>query len=88
MVRNLPDIVEIKVHCFDLISFQLYILWGFFFPGETIMNRFNQPSGHRTPLFTRTPHLGISKHDLERDSGFSGLIHLHCSETSTPFKVL
>ncbi|XP_030615004.1 CLOCK-interacting pacemaker a [Archocentrus centrarchus] len=35
------------------------------------MNRFNQPSSHRTPLFTRTSHLGISKHDLERDSGFS-----------------
>lgn len=35
------------------------------------MSSFSRPDRHRTPLFTRTPHLGTSKHDLERDSGFS-----------------
>lgn len=35
------------------------------------MNRFNQPSRHRTPPFTGVTHLGASRPDLERDSGFS-----------------
>lgn len=35
------------------------------------MSSFSRPDRHRTPPFTRVPHLGMSKHDLERDSGFS-----------------
>ncbi|TMS21769.1 CLOCK-interacting pacemaker [Larimichthys crocea] len=35
------------------------------------MSSFSRPDRHRTPLFTRATHLGASKHDLERDSGFS-----------------
>ncbi|XP_041827932.1 CLOCK-interacting pacemaker a [Melanotaenia boesemani] len=35
------------------------------------MSGFSRPDAHRTPPFTRTPHPGLSKHDLERDSGFS-----------------
>ncbi|XP_070698291.1 CLOCK-interacting pacemaker a [Pempheris klunzingeri] len=35
------------------------------------MNSFSKPNRHRTPLFTRATHLGASKPDLERDSGFS-----------------
>lgn len=35
------------------------------------MSSFSRPDRHRTPPFTRAPHLGMSKHDLERDSGFS-----------------
>ncbi|KAE8289867.1 CLOCK-interacting pacemaker CLOCK-interacting circadian protein [Larimichthys crocea] len=38
---------------------------------ETNMSSFSRPDRHRTPLFTRATHLGASKHDLERDSGFS-----------------
>lgn len=35
------------------------------------MSSFNRPDRHRTPSFTRVTHLGASKSDLERDSGFS-----------------
>ncbi|KAM9341434.1 CLOCK-interacting pacemaker a [Symphorus nematophorus] len=35
------------------------------------MNSFSRPDRHRTPSFTRVTHLGASKPDLERDSGFS-----------------
>ncbi|KAM7402989.1 hypothetical protein PAMA_003763 [Pampus argenteus] len=35
------------------------------------MSGFRRPDRHRTPSFTRTPQLGTSKPDLERDSGFS-----------------
>ncbi|KAI3367745.1 hypothetical protein L3Q82_026588 [Scortum barcoo] len=35
------------------------------------MNRFYQPSRHRTPPFSGVTHLGTSRPDLERDSGFS-----------------
>lgn len=35
------------------------------------MSSFSRPDRHRTLPFTRAHHLGISKHDLERDSGFS-----------------
>ncbi|XP_069571011.1 CLOCK-interacting pacemaker a isoform X2 [Brachyistius frenatus] len=38
---------------------------------ETSMSSFSRPDRRRTQTFTRSPHLGISKHDLERDSGFS-----------------
>lgn len=42
------------------------------------MNGFSKPGAHGVPHFTRTSLLGLSKHDLERDSGFSGLINPHC----------
>lgn len=35
------------------------------------MSSFSRPNRHRTPSFTRATHLGASKADLERDSGFS-----------------
>uniref|UniRef100_A0A1A8JIB3 CLOCK-interacting pacemaker a n=1 Tax=Nothobranchius kuhntae TaxID=321403 RepID=A0A1A8JIB3_NOTKU len=35
------------------------------------MSGFSKPGAHRVPQFTRASLLGISKHDLERDSGFS-----------------
>uniref|UniRef100_A0A1A7XGQ1 CLOCK-interacting pacemaker a n=1 Tax=Iconisemion striatum TaxID=60296 RepID=A0A1A7XGQ1_9TELE len=35
------------------------------------MSNFSKPGAHRLPQFTRASLLGISKHDLERDSGFS-----------------
>nr|XP_046269491.1 CLOCK-interacting pacemaker a isoform X2 [Scatophagus argus]XP_046269492.1 CLOCK-interacting pacemaker a isoform X2 [Scatophagus argus] len=35
------------------------------------MSGFSRPNRHRTPTFTRATHLGASKPDLERDSGFS-----------------
>lgn len=35
------------------------------------MSGFSRPDRHRTALFTGGSHLGMSKHDLERDSGFS-----------------
>ncbi|XP_059209585.1 LOW QUALITY PROTEIN: CLOCK-interacting pacemaker a [Centropristis striata] len=35
------------------------------------MSGFSRPYRHRTPSFTRATHLGASKSDLERDSGFS-----------------
>lgn len=35
------------------------------------MSSFSRPDRHRTPSFTRSTHLGASKSDLERDSGFS-----------------
>lgn len=35
------------------------------------MSGFTRPDRHRTPSFTRATHLGASKSDLERDSGFS-----------------
>ncbi|XP_035530238.1 CLOCK-interacting pacemaker a isoform X1 [Morone saxatilis] len=35
------------------------------------MSSFSRPARHRTPPFTRATHLGASKPDLERDSGFS-----------------
>ncbi|XP_067470133.1 CLOCK-interacting pacemaker a [Thunnus thynnus] len=35
------------------------------------MSGFRRPDRHRTPPFTRATHLGTSKHDLDRDSGFS-----------------
>lgn len=35
------------------------------------MSGFSRPNRHRTPPFTRAIHLGMSKPDLERDSGFS-----------------
>ncbi|XP_071780318.2 CLOCK-interacting pacemaker a [Centroberyx gerrardi] len=35
------------------------------------MSSFSKPEGHRRPPFTRATHLGISKPELERDSGFS-----------------
>ncbi|XP_017273496.1 CLOCK-interacting pacemaker a [Kryptolebias marmoratus] len=35
------------------------------------MNGFSKPRAHGVPQFTRTSLLGLSKHDLERDSGFS-----------------
>ncbi|XP_023273099.1 CLOCK-interacting pacemaker-like [Seriola lalandi dorsalis] len=38
---------------------------------ETRMSSFSRPDRHRTPAFTRATHLGTSKPDLERDSGFS-----------------
>lgn len=49
---------------------------GYLFSGkgrieETNMSGFSRPDRHRIPSFTRTTHLGASKSDLERDSGFS-----------------
>ncbi|XP_019940169.2 CLOCK-interacting pacemaker a isoform X1 [Paralichthys olivaceus] len=42
------------------------------FPSEKAnMSRFSRPGRHGTPVFTRATHLGTSKPDLERDSGFS-----------------
>lgn len=38
---------------------------------EANMSGFTRPDRHRTPSFTRATHLGASKSDLERDSGFS-----------------
>ncbi|XP_018545721.1 LOW QUALITY PROTEIN: CLOCK-interacting pacemaker a [Lates calcarifer] len=38
---------------------------------ERSMSSFIRPDRHRTPAFTRATHLGTSKPDLERDSGFS-----------------
>lgn len=38
---------------------------------ETNMSSFSRPDRHRTPSFTRATHLGASKSDMERDSGFS-----------------
>lgn len=35
------------------------------------MNGFGRPDRHRIPSFTMATHLGASKSDLERDSGFS-----------------
>ncbi|XP_037550704.1 CLOCK-interacting pacemaker a [Nematolebias whitei] len=35
------------------------------------MNGFSKPGAHGVPRFTRTSLLGLSNHDLERDSGFS-----------------
>uniref|UniRef100_UPI0037E70377 CLOCK-interacting pacemaker a n=1 Tax=Semicossyphus pulcher TaxID=241346 RepID=UPI0037E70377 len=35
------------------------------------MNSFSRPNRHRTAPFARVTHLGASKPDLERDSGFS-----------------
>ncbi|XP_063765725.1 CLOCK-interacting pacemaker a isoform X2 [Eleginops maclovinus] len=35
------------------------------------MSSFSRPDRHKTPSFTRATHLGASKSDLERDSGFS-----------------
>ncbi|XP_038585076.1 CLOCK-interacting pacemaker a [Micropterus salmoides] len=35
------------------------------------MSSFSRPGRHRTPPFTRATHIGVSKSDLERDSGFS-----------------
>ncbi|XP_068194955.1 CLOCK-interacting pacemaker a [Antennarius striatus] len=35
------------------------------------MSVFTRPDQHRTPMFTRATHLGGSRPDLERDSGFS-----------------
>ncbi|XP_076605373.1 CLOCK-interacting pacemaker a [Chaetodon auriga] len=35
------------------------------------MSGFSRPDRHRIPQFTRATHLGASKPDLERDSGFS-----------------
>lgn len=38
---------------------------------EASMSGFSRPDRHRTPSFIRATHLGASKSDLERDSGFS-----------------
>ncbi|RVE57195.1 hypothetical protein OJAV_G00213710 [Oryzias javanicus] len=38
---------------------------------KTNMSSFSGPGVHRTASFSRTSHLGGSKYDLERDSGFS-----------------
>ncbi|XP_035024809.2 CLOCK-interacting pacemaker a [Hippoglossus stenolepis] len=35
------------------------------------MSRLSRPGRHGTPVFTRATRLGVSKPDLERDSGFS-----------------
>ncbi|XP_034015606.1 CLOCK-interacting pacemaker a [Thalassophryne amazonica] len=39
--------------------------------GQTSMSSFLRPGGHRIPPFTMATHLGTSRSDLERDSGFS-----------------
>ncbi|XP_068608495.1 CLOCK-interacting pacemaker a [Brachionichthys hirsutus] len=43
------------------------------------MSRFSRPDQHRTPMFTRATHLGASRPDLERDSGFSDASSEHLS---------
>lgn len=69
------------VKCFVQVSYFFSFLSffiPFFFSEETTMSSFSSPNRHRTSAFTRASYLGASKSDLERDSGFSGLIQLCC----------
>lgn len=50
-----------------------------YFPEDSNMSSFSRPDRYRTPTFTRATHLGTFRPDLDRDSGFSGLVRLHHS---------
>lgn len=67
----------VLVKCFVHVSY-FFSFFFLFFSEENTMSSFSSPNRHRTSAFTRATYLGVSKSDLERDSGFSGLIQLRC----------